>query len=629
MSTPDTVPGTLIAVLPSVFVGSAGTTTAEREMPEELADRVERIVVDSHLHLPDMFEITFMDNKGDALSTGGISVGVPVDIYAGPADSGTATLLMAGEVTSVEGVFAGSLARTVVRGYSRDHRLQRARRNRTFANMKDSDIAKQIATEAGIPIGTVEETRTTHEHMPQVNQTDWEFLCWRAGDTGFEFGVAEGKFYFRKASGVSSGGSAVDLAFPIPLRAFRPRVTAGNLSPETEVRVWDPLAAKVISAKASADSDSVGLDDADAGRLAGMFAPTRPAQPAAGNPALGDLGPAPSDTAFVMSSRPLASGSAITAAAEEAVAGLAQQVAGTFAEAEGEAVGDPRLTGGCVATVSGVSDPFNGDWVVTSARHVFDAGRYLTHFEVSGRRERTLLALASGGTPRGRAPRIDGLVCGIVSNINDPQKAARVKVTLPWLSPQFESDWASVVQVGAGQRTGAMFLPQVGDEVLAGFEFGDPRRPYVLGGIVTAKSAYQLGGEPLKVQGETASVAWRGFVSEAGNRLAFHDEVPPGEGAPPTASQMVLGTSDGAMAVAIDQVAGTVAISCKPAPPNSKTQAGELTIACGDTGTININAGMGGKVNVTGTELSLSAQASLKIESQGPVEIKGNPIKLN
>ena len=36
---------------------------------------------------------------------------------------------------------------------------------------------------------------------------------------------------------------------------------------------------------------------------------------------------------------------------------------------------------------------------------------------------------------------------------------------------------------GAGKDRGQLMLPQVGDEVLVGFEGGDPHKPYVLGAL--------------------------------------------------------------------------------------------------------------------------------------------------
>src|SRR5262249_18512384 len=150
--------------------------------------------------------------------------------------------------------------------------------------------------------------------------------------------------------------------------------------------------------------------------------------------------------------------------------------------------------------VAGVPAPFAGTWMVTNARHVFDMahGGYLTRFVVSGRQERSLLGLTSAAASIPAPPRMPGGACAVVTNNNDPAKHGQVKVALPWLSPDYESDWAPVMQFGAGKRSGAMFLPEVGDEVLVGFEFGDARRPYVLGGIVNSASSYDLGGPAVK-----------------------------------------------------------------------------------------------------------------------------------
>jgi phage baseplate assembly protein gpV len=280
-----------------------------------------------------------------------------------------------------------------------------------------------------------------------------------------------------------------------------------------------------------------------------------------------------------------------------------------------------------------VPAPFCGSWLVTNARHVFDFGEggYTTYFVVSGRQDRSLLSLAAHGRTRPRPPSIPGVCCGIVTNNNDPQTKGQVRVALPSLSPDYETDWAPVIQFGAGKLSGAMFLPEVGDQVLVGFEFGDPRRPYVLGGIVTSASTYSLGADAIKVEGETGTVALRGFVSSAGNRLVFADQLPPGGASgPPTVSTVTLGTGDGKLSLAIDQVNGTITLSCSPAPPNSKQAQGTISIQCGDAGTINIAAGSGGTVNIDGgASLNLKAQSSISVQSQAEVAIKGSKITLS
>lgn len=76
-----------------------------------------------------------------------------------------------------------------------------------------------------------------------------------------------------------------------------------------------------------------------------------------------------------------------------------------------------------------------------------------------------------------------GVVTGIVTNNQDPDGLGRVKVKLPRISGEDESNWARIASLMAGKDRGAFFLPEVEDEVLVAFEFGDISRPYVLGAL--------------------------------------------------------------------------------------------------------------------------------------------------
>ena len=615
----------LTRVLPRISVGPGRTPL--RPQAREL---VVRVVVDLHAHRPDMFEIVLADD-GQALPISGLAIGSLVTIGSGSVHGPGVTDIVTGEVTAIEGSFDLE-CHVVVRGYSKDHRLQRARRNRTFLNAKDSDIARRIAGEHGLPVGRVDPTRTAHDHVGQVNQTDWEFLRWRADALGYDFGVADGEFFFTEATNARTAGRTVPLRFPETLRRFAPRISAANLVPDTEVRVWDPGASKVSQTVVPTATVSVDLTDADPAALARPFlprsAPATAARPC--DPETADLGPPPTDKGFVLASSPVAAGAGIGSAAAELAAGAAERLGSTVAEAEGEAVGDPSVRPGTVIEVGGVAATFCGRWAVTRALHVYDGAGYLTRFEISGRQERSLLGLSGRGRT-GAVPNIPGVVCGVVSNIGDPRNKGRVRVALPWLSPAFESDWAFVTHPGAGTGGGTRFQPVVGDEVLVAFEFGDVRRPYVLGGLIDERAAGDLGGEPVKRSGSAASVVWRGITSPTGNRLAFHDEQTPGRRPSTIASELVLGTSGADLALVVDQVAGTVVLRCSPKPAGGRPAApGQLTIECGEGGKVDVRAGKGGVVNVGGgAHLNLTADAAIKIESRGPVEIKGNPIKLN
>ncbi len=309
-----------------------------------------------------------------------------------------------------------------------------------------------------------------HRYMAQVAQTDWDFLRGRANEIGFDVGVTDGEFYFRPAPGMSAGGGGLAgaasaagsmvglgeniLEFGQNLRWFRPRVTSAGMVGESEVRVWDPEAAEVVSstsplasATADLDDDPVALAAAHGGALSLPSIPSIPFLPSF-------LGA--SNDAHAIVDRPLGWGSVTQGAADAVAKGFAEHVGSSFAEAEGSAMNASGVTAGAKVTLKNVPSRFEGDWYVTSAQHVFDDSEgYRVRFEVSGRHDRSLGGLVAGGsTNRRQRGLVDGLVPGIVTNNIDEDGLYRVKVALPWLSPDFETDWARVVMPGLGAAYG-------------------------------------------------------------------------------------------------------------------------------------------------------------------------------
>jgi len=79
--------------------------------------------------------------------------------------------------------------------------------------------------------------------------------------------------------------------------------------------------------------------------------------------------------------------------------------------------------------------------------------------------------------------KIYGVVVGIVTNNKDPEGLGRVKVKIPRISGDDESNWARIASFMAGKERGAFFLPEIDDEVLVVFEHGDITMPYVIGSL--------------------------------------------------------------------------------------------------------------------------------------------------
>jgi phage protein D len=633
--------------------------------------KLKRTVVDTRLHLPDMFEVTFEDSNNSVIDEMMVRIGSLVEIHGGASGESQAPCLIKGEVTSIEGEYDGLTIHTIVRGYEKSHRLQRSSRTRTFVDMKDSDIAAKIAREAGFsPADTdINSTSTTHRHVSQVSQTDWDFLRIRAQEIGFEVGVAQGKFFFREASSAkpSSGGGLAGaatsqiasaagagpptLTFQQNLKTFRPRLSAANIPSDVEVRVYDYKAAEVVVGSAPLRTGTVKLDDdPDPQELAGSFMGLPfPIPKLPKIPGLPDLGLMPSATARVVFDRPLNWGSGTSSVVDEMAKGVSEHLASTIVEAEGVAFGNPGIQAGKKLVIAGVAEEFNGEWIVTAARHHFESevGGYSTYFEVSGRHDRTLLGLASLGSASVRPATIHGHVIGVVTNNNDTEHMGRVKLAFPWLAPNYESDWARVVQIGMGKEWGNLFLPEVGDEVLVGFEFGDSRRPYVIGGLINGKTKHPLLSSAVKAAGPTAQIVKRGMVSRIGNQLTFEDEIPsPLTPKPATKGTILLGDADGKMQVFLDTVNGELKIVCDGGPLNpigkisieQKSNGGAITI--NSAGDITIEAKAPGKLTLKGgtgivldggaANVEIKGTAGVKVDGGGGmVELSGSMVKLN
>ncbi len=605
------------SIEPDIRIG-----TAKTRLSTQLQPLLVRVVVDVHLTLPDMVELTFLDASGQVTTDAGLALGTPLSVLAGSPDGGSTTVIEA-EVTGIEGTYGDRDWYTVIRGYSVEHRMQRVRRTRTFVNAKDSDVARQLAGDAGLTIDQVDATLQVHPQLAQDNQTDWEFLRARAEEVGYEVGVTGGGFHFRAASHAT--GSTVALRSGGNLLTFSPRLSSANLVAEVEVRAWDPVNAKAMAARQPIDSAAVTIGAGDAAGAARTFQSSGP-PPAAAGP----LGPAPSPTAYVVHDRAVTVESNSTRALTDAAQALAGRAASGYAEAEGIALGDGRIGAGTVVDIQRVPRQFCGKWTITRARHVYapDLG-YRLHFTASGQQDRTLLALTSAhGNSRGPA-RIQGVVGAVVTAIEDPLGLGRVKVALPWLSPDYETDWAPVTQLTAGQNTGTLFLPEPEDQVLVAFEFGDLRRPYVLGALVNSRTGTGAllapgGSEPGRTavkSGRPASVIRRGIITPSGNRLVFHDDGPP-SGGRPTASQVVLATAQDKISLTLDQVTGELKLVCKNGSPP-----GRLTIEC--DGAMEIKTGPSGTLTIDGGSALTLKGKTVQLEGTGPTAIKGKPVQLN
>lgn len=472
-------------------------TADGRPLPADLYGLLSLVRVEESVQLPDYFAVHFDDPHFELFDKDMFTLGTRMEIAFRA--EGDPVLVTSGELTTISmEPGRGGRHELVLAGLDLTHRMARAPKSRSFQSVTDGDVASRIAGEYGLE-PDVDSTGEVHEYLLQVAETDYAFLRRRAARIGFDFWISEKTFHFKK--GPRATGSPPPLRWGANLKGFSVRFASGERCDEVQVRGWDPLAKKPIVGRAS--EGELGTD-----------APAGDEMHAAAKRAFG---------------RVQRSAGYFPVADQAQADALAQafllRSSGAEVVLRGEASGDPLLAAGAMVKVEGVGTRLAGSYRVTSVEHLYGAGRpYVTRIVCGGKEPAGIADLLVGGrnATNGASKSWGGLVVGIVTNNNDPEKLGRIKVTFPTLSAEDESAWARVATLGGGPKRGMQWLPEVDDEVLVGFEHDDQTRPVVLGGMWNRTDAV-----PLQTAVANGKVNERGLVTRIDSRLLFTDEPTP------------------------------------------------------------------------------------------------------
>ena len=473
-------------------------------------------------------------------------------------------------------------SRLVVEATDKAMVMTLARQNAVFQNVTDSQVCERLIQAAGLA-ASVTSTSTTHASIVQYYATAWDLMILRAQVSGMVVSVSGGTVTVAPPS--TNGDPVLTLTYGDSILDFRADMDASTQLVPSAIQsfAWDPgTQALVQSGSASASVSTPG--NISSAQLAAVFGVSAYLQQSAGALVVAEL------TQW--------------SSAELLKAQLAK-IRGT-ARFQGSALAVP----GCMVTLAGLGERFNGNAYVSGVHHRLAEGLWRTNVEIGLSPHwfaATAPHVASPGAS-GQLPPANNLQSGTVLQIaQDPDGEFRVLVALPLLqAPSGTGVWARFGSFYASNGVGAFFYPEVGDEVVVAFLSGDPRYPVVLGSLYSKTNVPP--GTP------DAANNTKTIMSRSKLHIDFLEDTKTVQVVTP-ANQSVALNDDQKSVTLTDANGNTVTLDSSGVTIKS---ASDITLSA--SGSINLTAQ--GSLNASGS-------SSAKLTSSGAVQVKGMTVALN
>lgn len=265
--------------------------------------------------------------------------------------------IFAGRISAIEAEYGeGGHVRLRILAEDRLQDMRMTRRTRSFEDLTDADILRQIASEHQLQ-GDIDLPGPTHARIAQVNQSDLAFIRERAQACGGELWVADGTLYARTRSGRDVVN--IDLAYGVGLKSFSVRADLAQQCTEMVVSGWDIEAKTRINETGTPSDISSELEGGEGGSsiLEEKF------------------GPRPASLVHTMM---------LTQQEAQALAQHEYRTcARRFVTGSGLADGNPQIRVGVTVNLSRLGPMFDGAYSVVRVRHMFTMqGGYQTEFDL-------------------------------------------------------------------------------------------------------------------------------------------------------------------------------------------------------------------------------------------------------
>ena len=564
--------------------------------PQLAAVRIERA-----LGLVGRATIRFNDADGIISTDAAYAIGHPVKIKIAPA-----TEIFSGTIVgrSFDHVTARIPELTIVADDDA-YKLTRGTKTVTHLETTYTRCVQQVLQKAGVKAKITGSSRGSIPYLLQAG-SDLSFVDNIASRIGFVWWVDQGTFHFEPI-GTSSG--AVTLDYLDDIREFSLRASALRPS-EVKVSGWSSDSQQKVTGQVK-KSTAAWVNPPDFVRPYVTKALPGKATSGSGEPSPADKGEAQA---------------AAQAMFDESVAGSVVAKGKVWADAKIKPAVTINLT---------KAGPATGKYHVTEVTHDWDRRGFYTRFTAGPVRPAGLVDLLGKPQPDpGFA--IQGLVVGVITNNADPTNSGRVKVKYAGIPDDVESAWARVLSTSGGKNRGMVFLPEVDDEVVVGFEGNDARRPVVLGALFSKQNKLPEATKLLA----GGKVNYRRITSRTGHIIEFADGL-----APTTQHVLIkLGTAEHSIRLGADELTIEVGAG-KPVTIKAGmakfaiSNSGDVTID-GTNVTIKATAQLNlegvtstlkgtGQVQVEGAQVDVKAQAMANVEAGGPLSLKGITVAVN
>lgn len=466
-------------------------------------------------------------------------------------------------------------------------KLTAGRKNKYFYNTFDHEIIDQILRRT-LPNGQhqADATAVKHKEMVQYFATDWDFIISRAEANGMLVFANQGSVTVKKPDFIQS--EKFPLNYGTSIFEFEAEMDARDQYPTAKVTSWDPT--------------SQAQQVADPGGTGGSGLSTPATKP---NASAANLAGTPPNTDYSgvlgITDYPLQHAGRLTPEEAQHWA-RAQMVKCDLARSKGRVKfdGTADIKPGECLTLQGVGQRHSGKVYVTAVTHEIGEGKWFTHaqFGLSQRWFTREFDDVTEVPASGLLPALHGLQVGIVTKLQDPDAEDRIQVRLPMVDPQGQGFWTRLAAQDAGNSRGAVWRPEINDEVVVGFFNDDPRQSVILGKLHSDANPAPIAADDKNHE--------KGWVTRSKMKMVFNDDN----------KSLILETPNGKK-ITIDEKADVIRLEDEHQNKIVMDKNG-IVIESGKDLTLKAAK----DILMEGINVQQKAQATYKAESQGQAQIK-------